>query len=438
MTTLKQRLTGWLAGGGGPVQSSGQAAVEPTMHSISNEAQVYSSSDPRLVELFGGGSTSAGPHVSATSAQRVATVYACVTRIAGGISTMPIRIYERIWDDKARRYTRREVDSASLWWLLNERPTAAFSAASHWELCAQAFLLRGSGYSGLIRKNSGDIGEIAPFDWSVVTPKRQKNGRLMYAVMDGYNARGVDQDDMLHFPGFGFDGEWAPSVIQHAARQAVGNALAMDEYSGKFFHNGAHHNMVLETDKKMDPEKVNDLQRMYAEKYSGLENAHAKPMVLTEGMKAKPVTLSAQDAQLLEGRKYQVIDICRAFGVPPHMVGETSASTTWGSGLEAIGRAFVSYTLNPHLVRMEQELNNKLFRTARFFLEFDRSALQAGDGKAQADEDKAGLGGPGSGPGWVSVNEVRRRRNLPPLDGPKYDEPFWPETKAANSGAPAP
>jgi HK97 family phage portal protein len=161
--------------------------------------------------------------------------------------------------------------------------------------------------------------------------------------------------------------------------------------------------------------------------------------VLTEGMKAKPVTISAQDAQLLEARKYQVIDICRAFGVPPHMVGETSSSTTWGSGLESIGRAFVAYTLNPHLVRMEQELNNKLFRTARFFLEFDRSALQAGDSKAQAEEDKAGLGGPGSGPGWVSVNEVRRRRNLPPLTGEKYDTPFWPEAaKAANSGAPAP
>ena len=176
---------------------------------------------------------------------------------------------------------------------------------------------------------------------------------------------------------------------------------------------------------------------MFAEKYSGLGNAHEKPLVLTEGMTAKPVTISAQDAQLLDARRYQVLDICRAFGVPPHMVGESSASTTWGSGLEAIGRAFVAYTLQPHLVRMEQELNHKLFRTARYFVEFDRSALQAGDSKAQAEEAKVSLGGPGAGPGWRSVNEVRRRQNLPPLDGEKYNVPYWPETAGAASGVPA-
>lgn len=427
-------LANWLATREGGAARAGLAGPE-----IRDETTVMSS-DPRVVEFFGGGyQASSGVAVNATTAQRVATVYACVGKIAGGISTMPLRIYERTWDANSGEYQRKAVDDIDLYWLLNESPTAAFTAASHWELGTQAMLLRGSGYTEFKRKASGRVGEMVPMDWSVVTPKRRENGRLLYSIMDGYNARGVDQDDMLHFAGFGFDGEYAPSVISHAGRQAIGNALAMDEYSGRVFAGGAHHSMVLETDKKMSDAAITNLQTAYANKHSGLRNAMAMPLVLTEGMSAKAVTMSAEDMQLLEAKRFQVIDICRAFGVPPFMVGETSAATSWGSGIESMGRAFVTYTLQPHLVRFEQELNRKLFRTARFFVEFDRSALMAGDSKAQSEAEKAALGGPGAGPGSKSVNEVRRKNNLPPIDDPKYDKPYWPDSKAAaSSGQPTP
>ncbi|RZL08596.1 MAG: phage portal protein [Rubrivivax sp.] len=405
--------------------------------SVSNETTMLSS-DPRITEFFGVQAPASGMVVNATTAQRVATVYACVTKIAGGISTMPLRIYERTWDAKSGHYQRRPVDDMELWWLLNESPCAGYTAASHWEWATQNVLLRGDGFTELRRQGSGRVSEMVPHPWSAVTPLKRRGGRLLYTISDGYDTRVVDQDDVLHFTGFGFDGERSPSVISMAARQAIGNALAMDEYSGKFFAGGAHHNMVLETDKKMDPDKIVALQRAYGEKHSGLQNAHTKPLVLTEGMTAKAVTMSAEDAQLLEGRRFQVTDICRAFGVPPHMVGESSASTTWGSGLEALGRAFVTYVLQPHLVRNEQELNRKLFRTPRFFIEYDRSALTTGDSKAQADADKAALGGPGAGPGSKSVNEIRRRNNLPPIDDPKYDVPYWPEAKAAGGASPKP
>lgn len=404
---------------------------------VSNEAALVPS-ESEWRDLFGLQAPASGLAVTPTSAQRVATVYACVTRIAGGISSMPLRIYERVWDESAGVYGRKPVDDIDLWWLLNERPTAATTAASGWELITQSMLLRGDGFKWLRRARSGKLKEIIPLDWSVVTPKRlERFGRLMYAVNDGYSITGVDQDDMLHFPGFGFDGERAPSVITYAARNGVGNALAMDEFSGRFFRNGAHHNIVLETDGKMDEEAIRKLQLVFAEKYSGVENAHKRPLVLTEKMKARTLSVSAQDAQLLDARKYQVHDICRAFGVPPHMVGETSASTSWGSGLESMGRGFVTYTLNPPLRRFEQELNHKLFRTPRFYVEFDRSALWQGDSKARADADKAALGGPGAGPGYKSVDEIRREHNLPPLGG-RYKEPYWPPDKAAGAGNPKP
>ena len=100
------------------------------------------------------------------------------------------------------------------------------------------------------------------------------------------------------------------------------------------------------------------------------------------------------------------------------MIGETSASTSWGSGIEAMSRGFVTYTLQPHLKRIEQELNRKLFpRDVGRFVRFDREALIEGDSKAQADYNRAALGGPGTGQGWMSVDEIRKSKGLRPLGG---------------------
>jgi HK97 family phage portal protein len=228
----------------------------------------------------------------------------------------------------------------------------------------------------------------------------------------------LEPSEILHFPGFGFDGIKSMSVISYAARAAVGNALAMDEYSGKFFANGAHPSMVLTAAGKMSDEQIKQLQVAFSSKYSGIENAHRLPLVLTEGLEAKEISISAQDAQLLEARKFQVIDIARAFGVPPHMIGETSSSTSWGSGIESMSRGFVTYTLQPHLVRIEQELNRKLYpKNTGYFVQFDRDALIEGDSAAQAAYNRAALGGPGTGQGWMSVDEVRKSKGLAPLGG---------------------
>lgn len=386
-----------------------------------NGATVYRSSDPRMVELYGGIESSSGLSVTAESAMRVAAVYACVSRIAGGVSTLPLNVYQRSWDAKRRQYVTTEVEDAPLWWLLNEQPTAAYTGASHWESRLENLLLRGDGFTHIKRHpKSGTVSELVPLPWASVVPDRFDLGvdsRLMYAVNDGYTTRGYDQDDMLHFPGFGFDGVRAMSVISYAARNAAGNALAMDEYSGRFFRGGAHPSIVLYNDAKMSDQQKDGLREAFAAKYSGIDNAHRLPLVLTEGTKVEKLSLTAEDSQLLDARKFQVVDIARAFGVPPHLIGETSASTTWGSGLESLGRAFVQFTLEHHLCRVEQEINRKLFRTARQFVEFDRSALMDGDLAAQAVYNRAALGGPGTGKGWMSVNEVRRRKRLPPLAG---------------------
>lgn len=367
-----------------------------------------------VIDAFGIVPGAAGMAVTPVTAMRVAAVYACVQKIAGAIATLPLHVYSTDGDIKARQ------PRDDLWYKLNEQPSTQYTAASHWEGVSVAQLLRGDAYTWIRRGTNNNIRELLPLPWACVSPVRQSDGSVRYYISlpEFGISTWLEPSEILHFPGFGFDGLRSMSVISHAARAAVGNALAMDEYSGRFFSNGAHPSVFLHTDKVMKPDQITALQVAFNNKYSGIDNAHRLPLVLTEGMKAEALSLSAEDSQLLEARKFQVIDIARAFGVPPHMIGETSASTSWGSGIESMSRGFVTYTLQPHLVRIEQELNRKLFplNTGRF-IQFDRDALIEGDSTAQAAYNRAALGGPGTGMGWMSVDEIRKGKGLAPIGG---------------------
>jgi HK97 family phage portal protein len=369
-----------------------------------------------VMESFG--VAASGTTVSATTAMRVSAVAACVAKISGAIVNMPIHEYRLSGGDIPERLPRSD-----LWYLLNEQPSEQYTAASWWEGVSMAQLLRGDAYTLIRRSLNGAFREFLPLPWGAVSPIRDfASGGVRYYV--NLPSHGIstwfDPSDILHFPGLGFDDATmhSMSVIQYGARNAIGNALAMDEYSGKFFEGGAHPSIVLTAPHKMSPEQVGDLQAAFSRKYAGLANAHRLPLVLTEGIVAKELSLSAEDAQLLEARKFQVLDVARAFGVPGFMINESTGATSWGSGIESIGRAFVQYTLQTWLRKIEQELNRKLYpRNGGRFVEFYRDALYEGDIKAQGDYFRSALGGPGAGDAHMTVNEVRRIKRLPPVAG---------------------
>lgn len=363
------------------------------------------------------GVSASGTTVSATSAMRVSAVAACVAKISGAIVNMPIHEYTLDGGETPARAPRSE-----LWYLLNEQPSPQYTAASMWEGVSLAQLLRGDSF-GLIRKGmNGKAREILPLPWGCVSPVRTpETGVRYYVNMPSHGiSTWFEPSDILHFPGLGFDDTTmrSMSVIQFGARNAIGNALAMDEYSGKFFEGGAHPSMILTSPAKMGPDQITALQNAFARKYAGLANAHAVPLVLTEGLSAKEISISAEDCQLLDARKFQVLDVARAFGVPGFMINESTGATSWGSGIESIGRAFVQYTLQTWLKKIEQELNRKLYpRNTGRFLEFHREALYEGDIAAQGTFFRTALGGPGSGDAFMTLNEVRRRQRLPPVPG---------------------
>lgn len=388
------------------------AGLREEISQIKNQAQTWNEmSREQWSDFFGATPSSSGVVVTTETAKRSAAVYACTRLIAGAVALLPLPIYERTADG-----SRKKADH-DLWWLLNESPYPTLTACSFWEWMLSSMLLRGDGLAQIVRDRNGKPIRLMPIPRECASIVRVGDTLHYYFTDDG-KYYGLQSEDVLHFPGFGFDGIQGESVIRYAARQAVGAALAADEFAGEFFSNGASPSMVITypTGVSPDSEQKDYLRQQFDEKYVG-RGKHHRPMLLTNGGDVKPVSLSAEDAQLLETRKFQVVEIARAFGAPPHMIGETSASTSWGSGIEQMSMGFVRYTLGPHLRRIEQELNRKLWpRSTRYFTEFNRDGLLAGDSKTEAEVLGKSLGGPGA-QGWVTVNEVRRIKNLPPVPG---------------------
>lgn len=387
--------------------------VEPTFTPRNATATTVLSSDRRVLEIFGELPSSAGFAVTEISAMRVSAVYACVRIIAGAIASMPLDLYTRRGNALGEK--RNETDD--LWWLLNEEPHPRWTASSMWKWLIKSELLRGDGFAEIQRDRMGNpigLRPLRPGGVDVVC----KAGRLQYFFTDDDGkARGLDQDDMIHIPGFGFDGLRGMSAIQWGARNGIGIALATDEYSGKFFANGALQTHALTHPGNPNQQTVDNLRDQFAEKYGQGVHTAFRPMILTGGVSVKELSLSAEDSQLLEARKFQVIDIARAFGVPPFMVGESEKTTSFGAGVEHMSLGFVKYTLQDRLITIEQELNRKLFRTASRYVKFNVDELLRGDSAARAVFLRNLVGG-SQGPGIITANEARQIEGWQPLEDP--------------------
>jgi HK97 family phage portal protein len=360
------------------------------------------------------GDTGAGMPVTEQTVMAIGAVYACVSIIGGALAALPFHLFKRVEGG-------RERFDSDLWWLFNESPHPNWTAASAWSFAAQSIALKGDGFWRIHRRagNSQKIEDIRSFE--PYHPDRvsivEGNGLRAYRVIntDG-TVENVNTEDMLHFPGIGYDGKRSITPIRAALRPAGGIALAADEYAGSFFRNGARPDFALKTPGKLSDDAAKLLRSTWAQRHGGASNAHL-PAILTGGLDVQQLTMSAEDAQLLATRQFQVQDIARIFGVPAHMIGYTEKSTSWGSGIEQMSIGFVRYTLRRYIDAMAQEINRKIWPRSRiYFGEFNADALLDGDSKAQADYFGKALGGPGT-QGWMTINEVRRLKNLKPVVG---------------------
>ncbi len=366
-----------------------------------------------LANIIGGGAISnAGPVVNETTAMKVSAVYACVALVAGAISTLPLPIYQRTKDG-------REKIEHPYYWLLNEQPEPDLSAAVFWEYMISGRLFYGDCFAEIIRPSfrSSRVTGFKAHHPLRVQPFRDSAGELFYRVQPLVGAQYVLMPaDMIHIPSLGYDGIRSPSPITYAARQSIGTSLAASEYSARFFSNGARPDFALKMAGNLTEDQAKLLRATWGERHSGVANSHL-PAILTGGLEVQQLTMSAVDSQILQTSSWSLEEICRILGVPPFMVGSTEKTTSWGTGQENMGRGFVKYTLLRDLVKIAQEFNRKLWPSQeKYFVEHDVSGIERGDLKSENEALRIALGRAGE-PGWLSVNEVRHQKLLPPIEG---------------------
>jgi len=365
------------------------------------------SGDPQVIELFGNNQASSGYAVTEATAMRVAAVAACVQLISGTISTLPLPIYKETQNGRER--VKNKINR-----LLNLEPCQAWTAANMTDRWIRSISFRGDAFTRIQRDRFGEIIKLVPLHPDRVRATVVDDSEISYSYQPKNGSPvGIHSDDMLHIPGFGYDSDTgrAKSIIHHAAHQSIGIALAADDFSGKFFKNSGMQKHVIKSESKMDTDLIDKLRNEYIRKYGGSENAGV-PMILTEGLDLKEISLSSADVELLDSRKYQVIDIARAFGVPPVMIGANETTSSWGTGIEQITLGFVKYILKAYLVKIEQEINRKFFPNDDYFVEYKLEALLGGDSEAEAKSLREAIGG-SQGPGYMTLDEVRVIKNLP-------------------------
>ena len=344
------------------------------------------------------GQTSSGKTVNERTAMQTTAVYACVRVLAEAIASLPLHTY---------RYTEKGKEKAldhHLYHLLHNEPNSEMTSFVFRETLMGHLLLWGNAYAQIIRDGRGNVMALYPLMPDKITVERTEKGELFYL----YTKEGVSyplrSEEVLHIPGLGFDGLVGYSPIA-MAKNAIGMAIATEEYGAKFFANGANPGGVLEHPGVVkDPSKIRESWNAV---YQGSKNAH-RVAVLEEGMKFQSIGIPPEQAQFLETRKFQLNEIARIFRVPPHMVGDLERSSF--SNIEQQSLEFVMYTLDPWVIRWEQAIQRALFSSTEkkeCFVKFNVNGLLRGDYQSRMQGYAVGRQN-----GWLCADDIRELEDM--------------------------
>ena len=353
------------------------------------------------------GPTTSGKTVNERTAMQTTAVYACVRILAEAIASLPLSVYQTTGLGKEKAINH------NLNHLLHDEPNSEMTSFVFRETLMSHLLLWGNAYAQIIRDQNGKVLSLYPLLPNKMSVNRDSKGNIYYVYtrdsdetpsLAGYGAFYLSDHEVLHIPGLGFDGLIGYSPIA-MAKNAIGMSLATEEYGASFFANGATPGGVLE-----HPGIVKDPQRVresWNSVYQGTKNAH-KVAVLEEGMKYQSISISPEQAQFLETRKFQINEIARIFRVPPHMVGDLEKSSF--SNIEQQSLEFVKYTLDPWVTRWEQAMQKALLlpgEKSQYFIKFNVDGLLRGDYQSRMNGYAIARQN-----GWMSANDIRELENM--------------------------
>ncbi|MDH0745740.1 phage portal protein [Pseudomonas sp. GD03842] len=359
------------------------------------------------------GTSSSGKNVTVDGAIRLSTVWACVRLLSESVSTLPLKLYRRKDDG-----SRESAKDHPLFRVLCRSPNAEMTPQRFMLMVVASICLRGNAF--VEKKFIGSrIVALDPLLPQCMTVKRQANGRLKYTYIENGVERDIPEKNIMHIRGFGLDGVCGMLPIT-TGRDLIGASMASEEAAAKVFANGLQASGFLTVEGgaaqgagTLTPKQREQLKKALAA-FSSSKNA-GKTMVLEAGLKYQGITMNPEAAQMLETRAFNVEEICRWFRVPPFMVGHMDKQSSWAASVEAQNLHFLTNSLRPLLVNIEQEITRCLIGEAdadEYFAEFSVEGLLRADSSGRGAWYNTALMN-----GWMSRNEVRRLENLPPIPG---------------------
>ena len=349
--------------------------------------------------------TSSGVAVDPSSAIQSSTVYSCVSLISDSIATMPVKTFRKTKDHREPTTPPAFLDA------INGMPNPETDSFTWLHRTINSLCLYGNSYWLITaRDRNGFPSEVFNLHPDDITIER-KNGKAIYTFngketftrFTTFNPAG----EIVHIKNFEQGSDLGLSPIE-AGSEAIGMALAQDEFSGSFFRNGAVLSGVIEMDSTPSEEQLRIFKQSFNRKHQGSKNSH-NIGVLTEGSKWRPLALNHEQMQFLQSRKYTKSEICGLFRVPAYLIGDLSETTKLGSSIEEQNRVFYELTLLPYINRVETALTMMLPRNQ--FARIDVSGLLRANIKARYESYNLGRNA-----GFLSVNEIRAKEDLPPVD----------------------
>jgi HK97 family phage portal protein len=353
----------------------------------------------------GGGRNPSGVKVDAETALRSTVVLACIRVLSTSVAGLPLHLYRRLaggGKEVAREHP--------LYRLLHSQPNSWQTSFEWREQLMLHLLSHSEAYSEKVY-TSGQLSELVPLHPSRMKPERIENGRLRYKYReDSGGTTTYAQDAILVVRGMSDDGVNGMSMIE-LSRDAIGLARACEIHGATFFGNGARPGVILTTDQVLSPEAAESTRNQWERVHGGGPQRAHRAAVLQGGLKVNELGGNNQESQFLEARRFQVEEICRIYGVPPHLVGDLSRSSF--SNIEQQSLDFLTNGLSPWLRRIESAVTRDLLDgDDEYFAEFDTRGVLRADaaGRASFYQSLWNMG-------VVSVNELRSWENMNPVDG---------------------
>jgi len=352
--------------------------------------------------LSGGLSSSSGVKINEDTALSITAVYAAVRVISETVSSLPLKVYKKTPEG------REEYRDNNLWKLLHDTPNREMSSYTFREVLTGMALTHGNGFAEIVRDGSGRPVELWPMLPGYVTIEVVDN-RIVYIFNGAAGSIYFEADQVFHIKNFSTDGIIGKSPIR-LAREALGLSVAAERMGGERFANSSHPGGVLEHPGKLSPEGLENLRKSWEALHKGTGNS-SRVAVLEEGMRFNNISIPSDDAQWIETRKFQISEIARMYRVPPHTIGDLERSTF--SNIESQQISFYRDTLLPWLTRWEQEIQRKLIPDQdALYAEHNVDGIMRGDTEARYQSYKVARES-----GILSVNEIRMRENLNPIEG---------------------